>query len=113
MPASKSVGGFDLILGNLYNDYWFNASSPQHNATHCKKCSLRTITIHRLEKIILAFGKLIVKTCEVWTCTACLNEVLVIAPETQKKVPATKANFVKLFSKLPKSIQQDLLMNRR
>ena len=107
MP-SKSVGGFDLVLGHLYNDFWFNRASPQHNAEMCTKCD-GLVTHHRLEKVILAFGKLIIKECDVLTCPVCLHEeVIMLTPKPKKK--ATKKNLVSLFSKLPKSVQQSLLL---
>lgn len=107
MP-SKAVGGFDLILGHLYNDYWFNRHPPEHNAAACTKCA-GLATHHRLEKLVFAFGKMTIKTCDVLTCPVCLHEALIKAADSPKK-PATKRNLVKLFAKLPKSIQQQLLM---
>src|SRR5688572_19317926 len=107
--SSKPVsGGFDLVLGKLYNDFWFNAATPAHNSfEHCKKCS-GNITVHKLEKLVLAFGKMTTKNCIVHTCPTCLHEEL-IAMSTPLKKPATKANLVKLFAKLPKSIQIAIL----
>jgi hypothetical protein len=111
MPASKPVGGFDLILGRLYNDFWFNRATPEHNSVVCcEKCNA-AVTIHRLEKLVFAFGKMTIKTCDVHTCPICLNEVLMQHTESPQK-PATKRNLVSLFSKLPKSVQQSLLMSR-
>ena len=113
MP-SKSVGGFDLILGDLYNDYWFNAGAIQHSAVACTKCR-GAASIHSLEKLVFAFGKMTVKHCEVHTCPDCLHEHIAVPPEKAflRYKPATKANLVKLFAKLPKAVQQELLMNRR
>lgn len=111
MPTKPS-GGFDLILGHLYNDYWFNAASPRHNSLEeCSKCHA-SVTIHNLEKIVLAFGKMTIKTCTVYTCPRCLHEELIEHREAPKK-PATKRNLTKLFAKLPKSIQQNILLNVR
>jgi len=100
-------GGFDLVLGKLYNDFWFNASEPQHRAASCSKCGERA-TIHSLEKIVLAFGNMTVKSCVVHTCPCCLNEEIVKFHEPAPK-KVTKKNLVSLFAKLPKSIQQQLL----
>src|SRR3990167_9362197 len=111
---SKPVGGFDLVLGNLYNDFWFNAAHPEHNASiPCTKCATR-VTVHRLEKLVFAFGKVTIKHCIVHTCPACLHELLAVPPKaTSKPKPATKANLTKLFSKLPKAVQQQILMEGR
>ena len=106
MP-SKSVGGFDLILGRLYNDFWFNRAEPQYNTGACSKCN-SLITLHRLEKLVFAFDKMTIKTCDVVTCPTCLNEVLIEHKESPKK-PATKRNLAALFAKLPKTIQQQIL----
>ena len=109
--SSKPVGGFDLILGGLYNDFWFNAAPPNHwSSVECTKCSTR-VTVHRLEKLVFAFGKMMMKYCIVHTCPSCLHESLVTPPTSMSKPkPATKANLVKLFSKLPKAVQQQILM---
>lgn len=107
MPASKPVGGFDLILGQLYNDFWFNRAEPQHNSGPCTKCD-GLVTTHRLEKLVLAFGKMTIKTCDAFTCPVCLHEQVVFHNAAPKK-PATKKNLIKLFAKLPKSIQQQIL----
>ena len=107
--SSKPVGGFDLELGALYNDFWFNRAEPLHNHTACSKPTCNGLaTLHRLEKLVFAFGKMTIKTCDVITCPVCLHEE-VIAHPTTPKCPATKQNLVKLFAKLPKSIQQQLL----
>lgn len=106
MP-SKPVGGFDLILGKLYNDFWFNRAEPLHNSGKCAKCK-SSATLHRLEKLIFAFGKVTIKTCDVITCGVCLHEEIIHHAFTPKK-PATKQNLAKLFAKLPKSIQQQIL----
>ena len=112
MP-SKSVGGFDLVLGKLYNDYWFNAAPPRHNSSAlCEKCTA-PVTIHELEKYIFAFGKITTKYCTVVTCSSCLHEVQLESPKRPKAYQATKTNLVKLFSKLSKSVQQQLLLDRR
>ena len=105
MP-SKPAGGFDLVLGHLYNDFWFNAAEPNHNAVCCSKCTGRA-TLHKLEKVVLAFGKVTIKTCIVYTCPVCLHEEIVEHREKTQK--ATKQNFVRIFSKLPKPIQIALL----
>lgn len=111
-PSSKPVGGFDLILGGLYEDFWFNAATPEHNsAICCSKCR-GAVTIHRLEKLVFAFGKMTIKTCEVHTCPVCLHESLAVPPTSSKPKPATKANLVKLFAKLPKTIQQQILLTQ-
>ena len=106
MP-SKSVGGFDLVLGRLYNNFWFNRAEPQHNAEVCSKCD-GLVTLHKLEKLIFAFGKMTIKTCDVVTCPICLHEQLIKTAEAPKK-PATKRNLAALFAKLPKTIQQQIL----
>lgn len=106
MP-SKPVGGFELVLGQLYNDFWFNEQSPNHNGPPCTKCAATT-TVHKLEKVMLAFGKLIVRNCTVHTCPNCLHELLHDYHERPKK--ATKQNLVTIFSKLPKSVQATILM---
>lgn len=111
MP-SKNVGGFDLVLGDLYNDYWFNAAPPQHYAESCIKCN-GLVTKHSLEKYIFAFGKITTKYCTVFTCPDCLHEVALDSPKKPKAQQATKTNLVKLFSKLSKSVQQQLLLDRR
>lgn len=105
--SSKSVGGFDLILGHLYNDFWFNRAEPQHNTGACSKC-LSPVTLHRLEKLVFAFGKMTIKTCEVFTCPTCLHEAL-IEHKARPKKPATKRNLAALFAKLPKTIQVEIL----
>ena len=105
MP-SKPVGGFDLVLGHLYNDFWFNRAEPQHNVSACSKCDSR-VTFHRLEKLVFAFGKMTVKTCDVVTCPSCLHEVVSYHQVTKK--PATKRNLAALFAKLPKTIQVQIL----
>ena len=109
--TSTPIGGFDLVLGKLYNDFWFNAAPPNHwSNEQCSKCSTK-VTVHRLEKLVFAFGKMMTKYCIVHTCPQCLHEVLVTQPTTiGKPKPATKANLVKLFSKLPKQVQQQILM---
>ena len=109
--TSQPVGGFDLVLGKLYNEFWFNAAPPNHwSDSTCSKCS-KHVTVHRLEKLVFAFGKMMIKYCIVHTCPSCLHEVL-ITPPTSKTKPkaATKANLVKLFAKLPKAVQQEILM---
>lgn len=112
MP-SKSVGGFDLVLGGLYNDYWFNAAELQHNSHYyCEKCQSAT-TVHQLEKYVFAFGKITIKYCTVLTCPDCLHERVINSPKKDATKPATKTNLVKLFSKLSKSVQQQLLLDRR
>lgn len=109
MPSKPVSGGFQLVLGHLYNDFWFNRAEPQHTYDRpCTKCLTRAITIHRLEKLVFAFGKMTVKNCDVWTCRACLNEEVNYHAEAPKK-PATKRNLSKLFAKLPKSVQQQIL----
>ena len=105
--SSKSVGGFDLVLGRLYNDFWFNRAELQHNAAPCTKCG-DFVTLHRLEKLVFAFGKMTIKTCDVVTCPSCLHEELLYHKETPKK-PATKRNLAALFAKLPKTIQVQIL----
>ena len=111
MPTSKPVGGFDLILGQRYNDFWFNRAEPQHYALPCVKCRGRA-TWHRLEKLVFAFGKMTVKNCDIATCPDCLHEWLLSHTEAPKK-PATKRNLAKLFAKLPKAIQQQILGGTR
>lgn len=106
MP-SKPVGGFDLVLGKLYNDFWFNRAEPDHKGPTCTKCFTVT-TLHHLEKLVFAFGKMTIKTCDVVTCPACLHEAIIHHTATPKK-PATKRNLAKLFAKLPKTIQQQIL----
>lgn len=110
--ASKPIpGGFTLELGKLYNDFWFNAATPQHNSfERCLRCNA-SVTVHKLEKLVFAFGKMTIKYCTVHTCPSCLNEVVIAMAEPAKK-KATKQNLVKLFSKLPLSVQKQLLMNR-
>lgn len=104
--SSKPVGGFDLILGHLYNDFWFNRAPVDHNGPKCDKCH-DTTTLHRLEKLVFAFGRMIIKTCDVITCPSCLHEVVSYHQSTKK--PATKRNLAALFAKLPKTIQQQIL----
>lgn len=106
MP-SKPVGGFDLILGKLYNDFWFNRAPVDHHGPKCTKC-LTPVQLHKLEKLVFAFGKMTIKTCEVVTCPACLHEAIIHTGDKPKK-PATKQNLAKLFAKLPKSIQVQIL----
>ena len=105
MP-SKPVGGFDLVLGHLYNEFWFNRAEPQHAGPKCQKC-LSTTTLHSLEKLIFAFGKMTIKTCDVVACPTCLHEVITSHQATKK--PATKRNLTALFAKLPKTIQAQIL----
>lgn len=105
--SSKPVGGFDLVLGHAYNDGWFNEASPLHQGPACHKC-MSPVTIFRLEKVILAFGKLITKHCTIIACPDCLHEELVEYREPNP-VKATKKNFAKIFSKLPKEVQAKLL----
>ena len=108
MP-SKPAGGFDLVLGHLYNDFWFNAAEPNHKSgLTCYKCETGELTLHKLEKVVLAFGKLTIKTCVVHTCPRCLHEVVVNLPDAPRQ-KATKQNLVRLFAKLPKNIQIALL----
>lgn len=107
-----SKSGFDLVLGKLYNDFWFAARPIIHNSIHgCVKCHA-LVSVHDLEKLVFAFGKMTIKTCTVHTCPNCLHEVLAVPPTTSKPKPATKANLIKLFAKLPKTVQQQLLMER-
>lgn len=106
MP-SKPVGGFDLILGRLYNNFWFNRAPIDHAGPVCSKCNSQT-TLHKLEKLVLAFGKMTIKSCDVVTCPQCLHEALVDIAEKPKK-PATKQNLTALFAKLPKSVQVQIL----
>ena len=108
MP-SKTINGFDLILGPHYNDGWYNQHEPLDNGPKCLKCSKRPTTIHQLQKQIFAFGNVITKLCVIYTCSICLHEVLAVAPYTKDKVKATKQNLTKLFAKLPKSIQTAIL----
>lgn len=109
--ASKSVGGFDLILGHLYNDGWFDESLPEDHIASCSKC-YGQITRYHLQKVILAFGHLITKHKVVWTCSECLHEELV---EFHEKPPKkiTKRNFERIFAKLPKSTQEQLLKGEK
>lgn len=107
--ASKSVGGFDLLLGKYYNDFWFNAKMPNHEGPSCMKCH-SPLTVHELEKFIFAFGKITVKACVIHTCPECLHEVLAIDPySTNKKVPSTRKNLVAIFAKLPLHMQKSIL----
>ena len=109
--ASTPVGGFALELGKLYNDFWFNAAEPNHTSFFtCSKCSARVV-VHKLEKLVFAFGKMTIKHCTVHTCPACLHEEVIAMAEAPKK-KATKQNLAKLFAKLPLSVQKQLLMNR-
>ena len=105
MP-SKPIGGFDLILGHLYNDFWFNRAPIQHGVNACSKCN-SLITLHRLEKLVFAFGKITIKTCDVVTCPECLHEVVTYHQNTKKA--ATKRNLATLFAKLPKIVQVQIL----
>ena len=106
--SSKPVGGFDLVLGQLYNDGWFNYEPPLHNVLTCAKCNGGT-TIHKLHKFILAFGNITEKFTEVETCPHCLHEHQLPSDRKERKQKATKQNFVRIFSKLPKPIQVALL----
>ena len=106
------MSGFNLVLGNHYNDFWFNRQSPEHDsAVVCGNCKQSGVTIDRLEKLVQAFGKLITKTCTIYTCPYCLHEELA-DEKIVKSIPATKKNFISLFAKLPKSVQQKLLTQR-
>lgn len=112
MPPSKPVGGFDLILGAAYNDGWFNELPPLLTAhANCAKCRA-PVTVHKLQKVILAFGNLITKYQTIWTCPRCLHEELIHHFEPPP-LKATKKNFVKIFSKLPKETQILLLGGKK
>ena len=107
--SSKPVGGFDLKLGALYNDFWFNRAEPLHNYSTCTKYTCGGLTtLHRLEKLVFAFGKMTIKTCDLFTCPVCLHEEVVSHTASPKRA-ASKKNLVRLFAKLPKSIQQQIL----
>lgn len=105
--SSKPVGGFNLVLGRLYEDRWFNRALINHHGPICSKCSSIT-TLHRLEKLMYAFGKMTIKTCDVITCSQCLEEAIINIAEKPKK-PGTKRNLAAVFAKLPKTIQQQIL----
>ena len=107
--TSQPVGGFDLVLGNLYNDGWFNLKPPEHDQWPCIKCA-HSVTIHNLHKYIFAFGQVIEKFTRVATCPTCLHECKLDSQKQEKKQKATKQNLGKIFAKLPKSVQQQILM---
>ena len=108
MSPSKSVGGFDLLLGKLYDDGWFNHEPPRHDVLTCRKCG-DAVTIHKLHKFVVAFGHITEKFTEVVTCPACLNEYEHPSYYQDKKRKATKRNLAAIFAKLPKSVQAALL----
>ena len=110
--TNKPSGGFDLVLGKLYNDGWSNAIEPKHHLGICHKCSNIHVVNHQLEKYVFAFGKVTINTCTVRTCEICFHEEILAhkEPPPQK---STKQNLTKLFAKLPKSLQEKLLENKR
>ena len=82
--TSKSVGGWDSVLGLLYNDGWVNEASPEHSSpTICQVCN-SSATIHKLKKTIPMFGHTVTKHCTVTTCPDCLNEQVMVAKSTVK-----------------------------
>lgn len=106
--SSKGVGGFNLVLGALYEDRWYNRAMIEHNSAKCcPKCNA-ALTIHRLEKFVFAFGKVIEKACDAYTCPICLNESVVFYDLAPKK-KTSKRNLNKLFAKLPLAVQQQIL----
>lgn len=105
---SKPVGGFDLVLGKLYNDGWYNFKPPFHNSENCPKCS-SPVTLHHLHKFVFAFGNVIEKFTRCTVCPSCLHERQLDTPKQEKRQKATKQNLAKIFSKLPKSVQQQIL----
>ena len=105
--TSKNVGGFQLVLGLLYNEGYYNSRPPHHNSWRkCEKCD-SPVTIHDLEKMIFAFGKVILKRKIVLTCPDCLNEVdlYIVLPSKPKK----EKTALQRFQSLPKSEQLRLL----
>lgn len=110
--SSKPIGGFDLVLGKLYNEGWFNFKSPDHNGGWCDNCKCYN-TLHHLHKFVFAFGNIIEKFTQVITCPSCLHEQQVDSHLKQKKQRATKVNLARIFSKLPKQVQQQLLMQTK
>lgn len=109
MTTSKPVDGFDLILGELYNDGWFNRCPPRDDDP-CAKCH-GTTTIHSLHKFIFAFGQVIEKFTSVVTCPHCLHECELDSYKKEKRKKATKKNLVTIFSKLSRDMQAALLIS--
>lgn len=107
--SSANVNGFNLTLGLLYEDRWFNAEEPYEDPKlPCERC-FSNLTIHKLHKTIFAFGMTIIKRCTVSSCPSCLDEQIIAhyKPKTQKRTPSS--NNLAKFKSLPPDIQQRII----
>jgi hypothetical protein len=116
--VSKPVGGFDLVLGPLFNEGWWR-ESESYELGQCNKCG-SPLMYFPLYREVQAFGKIKTETQTVTACKTCLNESSSlsskphIALRSERRNNRTGSGYkpkkpITVFKRLTKEAQEKLL----